>query len=393
MNKLQKLRILLNKEFSYILSDKRTLIISIIMSVVLFPALFLGISAIENYQQDRAQTITTTIGVDNEDKDNTFVTLLKESENFEVEVVDDGFNELEEDRIFGILEINPDAEQDSQAVKFTYVYNEASNDSVGSSTQIQAAFEQFLAITQERQLAQYQLSLFELAPYTFESDTLQARTGSASSGSLLGFLLPYFILLSLVQGSVQYAIEITTGEKERNTLATTLSMNADPSLIAVAKIIVTLTLSLFFLMLNIGSILIAFSLPAMQSQTLDISLGFETIMQLAIIMLPLSFLTSGVMILLGIYARNQKEAQTYALPFTIIAMFIAFAGTLFDVSTPLPVFFAPLIGHVAAIRQIIFGSFIPLNVVAVTFSTIVLFALTVYIVTTLFKKEGVLFRV
>lgn len=383
---MKKFKILFAKELRYLIRDSKSLISSIVIGLVMTPAIFGVLQLVQDMQKNQVETADLIIGIDEKDKQNEFIKLIDRREKLDIKVVSNKEEELRKGDITGYLDIKSEAGIE----QIQYIIDERANISSGSVIILQEEITKYTDAKRAATLAEYNISPAEINPVIFIPNSIQKISGEIVQSGILLFFLPYIILLGLIQGSVQYAIEMTTGEKERNTLATTMLMNASRFTIAISKISVTLIFSILMLVINIISIVISFTLfPQGDS---SINLTYTMLFQLGVILLPLSFLCSSLMILLGIYARNQKEAGIYSTPLIFGAVFIGFAGNAFDVNTPLWIFAIPMLGHVASIKQILQGSFILENNLLLILSTLALFLIIVSVTVNMFRREEVLFR-
>lgn len=387
---LKQFRLILQKEFTYLLRDRKSILTSILVTVAITPLLFGVLQFIEKVQAKQAENSTLTIAVSEMDRKQPFVLFMEQQPNIKVENSSDIITDLKDGKVTSGLEFEQDA--NTGFINLVYLVDERNNVSNNSTPIVSSIFNTFAAQARSSNLTSLGIREVQIDPYKFSSDTLQKRIGEVGQSGLILFLLPYLILLGLIQGSMNYAIEITTGEKERNTLATTLSLDIPSALVAGSKMVVVSVFSIFFLILNIGSLVITFALFPEMTGGAGLRMDGPLLLRLIIIMFPLTLLFAALLVLLGIYARNQKEAGIYAMPLMMAVIFIGFTANVFDANTPTAIFAVPIIGHVAAIKQALLGVFnVPGNVLLFATTTAVL-AVIVFITMKMFRREEVLFR-
>lgn len=401
----KKFKLIFKKDFLHIFRDKKSLLTSIFVTVGITPMLIFAITGIEKIQQQEGEEQVLTIGY--EDK-NKFVEFLENEigdytlKKFDKETYQEA---LENEEIYGHIQLQQVSQaqgenSEKQEIKdeqdsfnqYKYIYNSTINKSQQTASEINNFFNQFAELQSTKKLANKGLEYSDIFNNTLQTSTIVEEKGEESQSEIVLFLIPYIILIGLVQGAMAYAIELTAGEKERNTLATTLLLNIEHRLIALSKISIISLFSLFFLILNLSSIIFAFSI-GLRELDANIRISWLAILQIASITVPLAFLVASGLILLGIYARNQKEGQIYATPILISTILIGFMSTLFDANTSQFIFLIPLFGHVAGIKQVLLGVYYPENILLLFTSTTILFAIVVYTTIKMFKKENVLFRV
>lgn len=393
---MKKFGTLFKKELQTILRDRKTFLTFTLMSVVITPALIGGVRLLDEYQKQQLEQEELVIAINNTSQSEELENTLRLNDVVRIIDVENYEKALEDKEIKGYLELSGTRDD----LNARYVYDQSSNSSVGSLLKVQTLVQGYAAQQRAEVLNSYSLSEELLNPVTFSTITLQEVQNEPAQSSLILFLLPYIILIGLIQGAAQFAIELTAGEKEKNTLATTLSLNASRITIGLAKIATILLLSLMSLVLNIVSLVLIFVVfptgladsGAQQAIPTEINLGPDKLFQIFIVLLPLSFLIASLLVLLGIYARNQKEGGIYILPLVLSAVFIGLTAQTFDANTPLYIFAIPLLGHVAMLKQILLGSFEVLNFIVSIISTFALFALILFVTVNMFKREEVIFR-
>lgn len=367
--------------------DTRTIFMSVVFGLLLTPALFGLLQLIEDSTDSQLNDTTIAVAYSTDLSEDPLIDFLQQDEKYELVESSDPIQALEDAEVLGYIS----AEQQDGFTSYAYVTDSKSNVSGVSTNFILESFSIFTAQVQEQNFAELEITQVDVNPYSLQPTSLQDITGEIVQSPLVLFFLPYVILVGLITGAQQYAIELTAGEKERKTLATTLSLDVPTSVIAAAKISVVLIISLVSVAINIASIFIASEVFNLQEQ-FGISIGVEQLWQLAVVLLPLALLTSSAIVLIGLYARNQKEAGVYLSPILIGSIVFGFTADAFDANTTGAVFLAPLLGHIGAIKQILLGEFILSNVALVVLSSLVLAILSLVAAVRMFRSEEVLFR-
>lgn len=393
--------ILFKKEILTITRDRKSFVSFIALSLFLTPMLILGVGALDNFQRQQLEKEEVIIAIKNSFSNENLSNYIKDSGIVKVVNSDNYEQDLENKKISGYLEISVE----KTITNSRYVFDQTSNISSASLAKVQTIVQQFSAIERSKLLANLGIDELQLNPVNFGATTLQEVQNKPAQSSFILFLLPYIIILGLIQGAAQFAIELTAGEKEKNTLATTLSLNASRITIGLSKIGAILVFSLLSLVLNVSSMVIAFGiLPGAlfggattggNVNTPDlgsIHITPEILGQIFIVLLPLSCLIAALLVLLGIYARNAKEGGLYTLPLIMGSIFVGLSGQAFDANTSAFIFAIPLVGQVAMLKQILLGQFIATNFLLSLFTTTVLFFVVLYVCVKMFTREEVIFR-
>jgi sodium transport system permease protein len=381
---------LLKKELLYVVRDRKTFVTSILISFFLTPALLWGITQLGNVAKSDFEGKEKVVGIVG--SSDGFGEYIKSTlnKNYKYNIL----NENEIDKSIKNGDIQASFESNASDGKYLVVvkYDQRSNLSEYTSNQIKKEFEIYKAQRIQQNLSQKGLNLSQIDDTSLIANPIKIE---GVADPLLSFFIPYLLILGLVQGGMQYAMETTSGEKERQTLATTLSSGVSSSVIGFAKISSVIIFSLLTTMLNVISIYLAFKyIPGVAGDGVDLAgFGLDKIAQLMVVAIPLSLLISTAMVALGLYARNLKEGYSYAMPILLVSIFAAVSANFFDSNTPLFFFAIPIIGQIVAIKQIVFGSLSAVSLGVLTLVTIAIFGLLFYITTRLFDKEEVIFRV
>jgi ABC-2 type transport system permease protein/sodium transport system permease protein len=143
---------------------------------------------------------------------------------------------------------------------------------------------------------------------------------SESQTAVLG-LLPLILLLMTVTGGVYPAIDLTAGERERNTLETLISLPIAKFWLLMAKYVAVVTVTLLTGMMNL--LAMALTLYALQ---LDVVLlgenGFTWFLgvKLLAVLGIFALFYSGLLLMLTSSARSFKEAQAYLIPLLLLSI-------------------------------------------------------------------------
>lgn len=209
----------------------------------------------------------------------------------------------------------------------------------------------------------------------------------------LSRVLPFILMMWLITGAIQPAVDLTAGEKERGTMETLLISPAERSEIVYGKFFAVTIYSFAAMIWNalwlaiaciVGELFIGYTIVNKSGLIGCIVLG-----------LPMAMLFSAVCLALGVFARSTKEGQYYLMPLILLMMPLAFwsmmPGKELDMGSAL----IPVTGAMLLQQKLLSVSdesipwlmFIP-----------VLAALTFYVILALglavrqFKREEVLFR-
>lgn len=170
-----------------------------------------------------------------------------------------------------------------------------------------------------------------LAPATLSPLLIASRDQSTSQSraGLMFSMLPYLLILTVQMGGMYLAIDLTAGERERQSLEPLLINPVPRWKILLAKLAATVSFAFASLLLSV----LAFGLVGhlLPSDKLGFELHLDVFFMLRVwlLMLPLTVLLAALQMLVAGFARSYREAQTYlgllslvpALPSLLISLF------------------------------------------------------------------------
>jgi sodium transport system permease protein len=142
-------------------------------------------------------------------------------------------------------------------------------------------------------------------------------TPESRIGQALAFL-PYLLILSGFLGGAALVIDVTAGERERQSLEPLLATPAPRAVIMSGKILAATSIGLLSLVLT----LIAFKLSFMFGPSLGVKLDLSlwTISRLLLVLLPIVLVGTCLLTLIAAGAKSVKEAQSYMSVLILLPM-------------------------------------------------------------------------
>lgn len=348
--------------------DKRTLTVMLLIPLVLYPAIFIGISKYMSGQSEKAQNETVRIGIISNGNAAHFDQFIANIPNTRVSEVADTIlaKEMILNDSIDVVYFFP-AGYDSALAKleptqFNYFFTSTNNEfEVGIIENINNVYQESLV---KEKLKDKQISETILEPATPVSRNL--ASSREQIGSIIGGILPYFFIIFCIIGCMYPAIDLAAGEKERGSLETLLVSSASRLEIYVGKLL-TVTLSGFTsAVASIVGIIISAKIiggdpsqAAGMAQILDLLNGIMepgSIAQMLLILLPLNIFFAAVTLMLSIYARSFKEAQSMITPLMIFIVFPTIFGMLPGVRLDYGTALVPILNVSLGTKEIISGT-------------------------------------
>ena len=242
----------------------------------------------------------------------------------------------------------------------------------------------------------------------FEIRTENAAPPEKVGGNTFGGFIPYLLILLSFTGVIYPAIDLMAGEKERGTLETLLCSPASRLDIVLGKFLLVLTVSLTtvacsllsmtvsllaggLVMLGSGRMAEQLSGASGSASALP-SLDPAGLIGVVVLVLPLAVLFAAVALAISLFARTQKEAQTYIAPLIAVVLLPAVAGMLPGVELGSTLALVPVLNVALACKALVSGVW-PWTQLALIFGSTCLYAAAaVAMCVRMFGRESVLFR-
>ncbi len=138
----------------------------------------------------------------------------------------------------------------------------------------------------------------------------------AEKALLLGSL-PLFLLMSCVVCGLYIAIDITAGEKERQSLEPLLLNPVSPATLVLAKVASTIAFAVAGVAVSIAAFAIVVPSVPFADIGLDMHIAPRVIASYALLFLPTATLASALQVFVGTLSKNTKTAQA-SLGFVIL---------------------------------------------------------------------------
>ena len=220
-------------------------------------------------------------------------------------------------------------------------------------------------------------------------------------GVVLGGLVPYFVIILSLTGTMYPAMDLTVGEKERGTIETILCSPISRISLVLGKFLMVLTASLSTAALAIASMGLTLAAASHMvggvARISDMGLQFQitpvAVIWVFVMIVPLAVLFSAGLLAISLFAKSFKEAQSYLSPLTIVVFAPAIVSILPGVELNAGLSLVPILNTSLVCKEIVSGTY-HWNYIALIFvSSCAYAAAALWVAIRLFQREDVLFRV
>jgi sodium transport system permease protein len=215
-------------------------------------------------------------------------------------------------------------------------------------------------------------------------------------GRMMGGLLPYILIIFSFLGCMYPALDLGAGEKERGTMETLLTAPASRLQIVVGKFAVVVLAGMTTAVIAMTGMFVGMLPHAGSSSELITTMQrfFEpgSVAVTLGLMLPLTMFFGSVLLMVSVYARSFKEAQSIITPLTIVAIFPAGVALMPSIELGTYTALVPVLNVSLAVKGFAVGtvSTVPVLLVFTSLATLAGFAL--YGCSMYFRRESVIFR-
>lgn len=353
------------KELLDTLRDRRTLMTMLVIPILVFPITLNIFVEVSKSYEESANTKTMKIGVVG-DQNHRFTTQLKQIPNQvgpkKIMVFKDSSTlkkAIESDQIqLGLVvpSNEVDLRKTQQTVTLTWLLDASE---VGRADRAQQYGASLQAFADAERLQTLGLRPEQIKPLSI--NTINCASDKKMVGQLAGGFLPYIFIAFGFIGCMYPAIDLFTGEKERGTLETLLTVPVSRWKILIGKMLVVVSSGMLAATCALIGLFISIEFLdlAANKELLDVIHSVLTpafILSMFALLLPLVIFFAGLMIPIAIYAKSFKEAQSIITPLNIVMVLPAMIGFFPGIELNLNTTFIPVVNVVLATKELVAGT-------------------------------------
>ena len=392
---MRDLFLIIKKELSELLRDRKTIINSIVLPTLLVPVLMIGAIKVTQLISENDQKKTVRIGLVNApdeflamvDSDTlNKITTYTEVEDFKALI--------DADSIQTALVFPSDwkTQMDSLATSEVQIYRNGTKDNVNDRVgKLIAAYSTQL---KERRISQLNIPVEKMTP--FRENYIEISEQKELIGKRIGGFIPYLFILTMWGGCLLAAIDLVTGEKERKTIETTLSLPISKFTVLLGKAIVASLLGFIPAVLNLIGLIVGLKfidgIPDTFKLAINEMLNFQSITMILLLLIPFSIFLSGLIISLIAGASTFKEAQSKATPIIMLIILPLVLALMPGIELTWATVLIPVLNIGLGVKEIMAGT-IDMTQYAVILISLVAFAIgTIYFSYKKFSDESAILK-
>ncbi|SMP66136.1 ABC transporter permease subunit/CPBP intramembrane protease [Anoxynatronum buryatiense] len=390
------IRTLMGKEIRSLLRNKRVLL-GMLAPVLVLPLLVYGFRAVTEGVSREAAATVSRIMITGE-LPASLETALAADQRLELVVSDAPVSGISPEVLAAYrqaaeaenLDMILRYEDTREGHVFQLIYDVGHRRGVRGAERLTEHLETFRDAEELRLLETAGLSPALLKPVELQLEDLAGEEERA--GSALSNILPLILTLYAMVSVVNFAVELTTAEKETGTLETLFSMPIRGSDLITAKLLACVLFGVVSMVVSLGVLIPLMPLLAEAGVT-ALTFTSGTWVALLLTLLPLIFIAAGTSMTMGLFANSYKESGAYMTPLLFAFMIPAYVGI-----TPgleLNAFYAlvPVLNATLLLKSVLLGNLEPalLGITLVTNSFFSMASLTLMVKA--FGTEKLLFGI
>lgn len=329
--KFTKIKAIYKKEILDLLRDKKTLIMMVLVPLVLYPLIMivgvLASSAISNNMQSSEYRIAIqeAEGVQY-DKDN-FVEILEDTEDelaYHLTIVESSEPEkqLNAEEIDAYIQVSGEGDK----LLFNVYYLSSITSSSTASDMIGDKLELYQENREKAMLTEMNLDADSIMN-SVKIDWTDRSNKEERLGSIMGMVLPFLLITSILMGAVYPAIDTTAGEKERGTLETLLTLPVRNDELIMGKFLAVATISVVSALLNLismgimaGFLYNVMSSVSAEATAVDLTGFIPAAVVVVLCVVVFALFMSAITMCVTTFAKSFKEANNYVTPLLLVVL-------------------------------------------------------------------------
>ncbi len=401
----RRVLLVLRKEVREALRDRRTLFVTLVLPVLLYPALMIGLGAATMRQQGKLQAAVQKYALDGP-VPAALAEALAATKGLEAATPADPGKALRSGEVHLVVRAAPDfteALAAGRTAKLDLVHDSASEPSAEArrkAADVVAKYREKILSQRlaDREIPKDYIDPVQVAPSASTDVASAVKRGAHVFGRILSMML----VIMVVTGAFTPAVDAVAGEKERGTMETLLVCPATRLEVVLGKFLSVLAVSVATALGNLVSMGLTFGQFAASlgvKGQVDFSIGLGTAAVIFVVLVPMAALFAAMALALSTLARSTKEAQTYLTPLLLVAMPLAMVSVIPNIELTGGLAAVPVSGAVLLFRDLMLAQGEPAllarvaPMIPVVLGTTALAAgLALRWAVWMFEREEVLFR-
>ncbi len=383
-----------NKELIDILRDRRTLFTAIVMPALLIPVMMYGMTKLTKIIMEKEENKKLKLAVLGSPDD-----FLGRLDTAKIELVHGMTMETgreailaeDLDAMIGFKDGFMEKQTELASSKVNLWYKSTNLMVKSRMTDIMDSYEADILAAR---IGQLNISEDAIDPIDLKHDDIAPK--KEQMGKTVGGFLPYMFIIFCFTGCMYPALDLITGEKERGTIETLLTVPASRFNILMGKVMAISLVGMAAAIMGILGLVAAIKflpdIPEDMLVVLGSMVSAKFILMLLAMLVPLCIFFAGILSALVIKAKSFKEAQSIVSPFMFLVIVPAAMAMMPGIELDWKTALVPILNIALATKEIIAGTIQNGHYIAIVVSLIVLAIVSVIFSYSQFSKEGMVLK-
>jgi len=304
--------------------DRRTFFLTLFISPLLYPLIFLGIGKLTELRKETQLDKPLELPVVGIERAPNLVAFLASNGINGKQAPADIEDRIRAQQVDVALVIDKDYAEDWRAgrpAKLELVTDTTRRNADVPTARVREALQRFSQAVGSLRLLARGIDPSVAAP--LNTGTRDLASEEAKRGALMTVILPLILTLSAFIGGAHLAMDTTAGERERQSLEPLLATPVSRGALVSGKMLAAVLLGLVSMLLILLSFKASASLATSGGMSLDVS--FAAMGKLLLVLLPLVLIGTALLTCLAAAAKSMKEAQSHIVWLMMLPMLPAYA--------------------------------------------------------------------
>lgn len=396
----RQLRTLYKKEILDVIRDKKTILMMVVLPVILYPLLFLVIMQIVSLVMETQEASTYYIAYENVSDEhrqqlNDWITgdeddleyILKEVES------DNPKEDLKNEEIDAYITVEETDGQISYDIHYMY----ADTNSNTAAGMLKEEIESYSIKVAEENVKEQGLDVNKIL-YPVVATLDDQSSNESSVGSVLGGIIPFLLITSIVMGCIYPAIDTTAGEKERGTLETLLTLPVGNLELITSKFLSVATIAIVSVIMNVISmgcvvLYLYATMNALSDGANDLELAtfIPAILITVLCVVAFALFISAMTMSVCAFAKSFKEANNYVTPISLVVMLTGYVGIIPTIELNSTMALVPVANICLLIKNLLVFKYDFTLILLVLLSNVIYAFVSVWFLGKVYNSESILF--
>lgn len=378
---IDEIGVVFGKDLIEVLRDYRTLIAMILMPVIIYPALLVLPSSIAHHLKSDMKgkrynvcligDYTTAIESFRQSKTINLISVYKQADPDKLlagkaaDIVvsfPQRFGEMIEGKWTGIP-------------KVTIYYDARRDKNLIALAEVRMALNQLRAGYVQKRLDTLGIAMPQ--KYALDFSELKISRAESLASEPVRNLLPFLLFTMLTVSIIYPALDVITGERERNTLPLLLMSPTERRNIMFGKFLVVFAIGTAALIIGLSSIYLFVQIGGNRADDLlQLKFPLHAMGMCVLVSVPLVVTLSALSIVLASWCKSFQQGQGYFVPFLLLSMGASSVCSLPELKLSSGVAFVPVVNTALALKEVLTGH---IDLLWLSISTIVATGFAVYV--------------